>query len=180
MSATSMCRASTICTTDIGGTVVQPGFYTNAWITVHNVGTEPTDALVQFTFDTDQTYISSSYTPNSVTGNVIEWNSGTLYPGNMWHAHITFFTQPDVPLGTAIDHTGHSTPDLSDLTPDDNQAMYTDTVIGSYDPNDKRVEPSMLSRRTSWTASAWSTPCASQNTGTFPAERVLIDRHAQQ
>jgi uncharacterized repeat protein (TIGR01451 family) len=161
-------------TTDIGGSVVRPGFYTNAWITVRNVGTEPTDALVQFTYDPDLEYISSSYTPNSVTGNVIEWNSGTLFPGNTWHAHITFYAQPDVPIGTAIDHSGLSTPDQGDLTPADNLATYTDTVVGSYDPNDKRVEPSMLSPQEVLDGKRVEYTVRFQNTGTFMAERVLI------
>ena len=159
---------------DMAGSVVRPGFYTNAWISVHNAGTEPTDALVQFTFDEDLQYTSSSYTPNSVNGNVIQWNSGTLYPGNTWTTHVSFLTPVTVPIGTAIDQQALATPDQADLTPADNIAFYTDTVVGSYDPNDKRVEPRMLSPQEVLDGERVEYTVRFQNTGTYPAERVLI------
>ena len=160
--------------TEMAGMVVRPGFYSSAWVSVHNAGTEPTDALVQFTFDQDLQYQSSSYTPSSVNGNVIEWNSGTLYPGNTWTANVTFLTPVTVPLGTAIDHTALATPDQADLTPADNIVNFTDTVVGSYDPNDKHVEPRLLSPQQVTDGKRVDYTVRFQNTGTYLAERVLI------
>lgn len=163
-------------TTHINGSVVRPGFNTGVWVTVHNAGTEGTDALVQLTFDAELDYVASSYAPNSVNANVIEWNTGYMYPGTSWTVYVTLYTPITVPLGTMVTQEGSATatPAQTDFTPADNIALYTDSVVGSYDPNDKRVLPELLSPQQILDGARVEYRIRFQNTGTYPAERVLI------
>jgi uncharacterized repeat protein (TIGR01451 family) len=159
--------------TDVTGTSVRPGFGTQVWVNVDNVGTEPNMADVEFTFDPALSYVSSSL-PGSLNGNVVEWTTPMLVPGERWTVAVQLYAPPGLALGTALVQQATATPMQLDQTWGNNTGVLNDVVVGSFDPNDKRVEPSTLSLLDVASGTRVHYTVRFQNTGTFPAERVLI------
>jgi uncharacterized repeat protein (TIGR01451 family) len=160
--------------TQVTATNVRPGFNTSLWVTVSNVGTEPTSATVELIFDAALTYNSSSVVPTSVNGNVVEWASPSLMPGEQWTVQVGLYGPPSLVLGTPLVQQATATPLVVDQTPADNTYVLNDVVVGSFDPNDKRVEPQMLLLSEVLSGTPVHYTVRFQNTGTYPAERVLI------
>ncbi|MBK9195403.1 MAG: T9SS type A sorting domain-containing protein [Flavobacteriales bacterium] len=160
--------------TTITGTNVRPGFNTGVWVNVHNVGTEPTTATVQLTFDAALSYVSSSEVPDAVNGNVVDWTTPSIVPGGSWTVWVELYGPPALVLGTPVVQQATATPSQPDQTPADNTYILNDVVVGSFDPNDKKVEPSTLSLLDIASGTRVVYTVRFQNTGTFPAERVLI------
>ncbi len=161
-------------TTEIVGNNVRPGFPTAVWITVHNVGTVPTTAEVALTIDAALSYTASSIVPATVNGSDVQWSVAALQPGATWTVRVDLYTPPSVPLGTAIVQQATATPSVIDETPADNTALWNDIVVGSFDPNDKLVTPTSLTLEDVQAGGPVEYTVRFQNTGTFPAERVLI------
>ena len=83
-------------------------------------------------------------------------------------------TDVAVPLGTPIDHTLTALPQQPDTTLADNTATFSDVVVGSYDPNDKLLDPTSMTPLEVQAGEHIEYTIRFQNTGTFPAERVVI------
>lgn len=160
--------------TTITGTNVRPGFNTGLWVNVKNVGTEPTTAAVQLTFDPALTFNSSSTPPDAINGNVIDWNVGALVPGGTWTVWVDLYGPQTLVLGDPVVHQATATPSQPDQTIADNTDVINDVVVGSYDPNDKQVAPDILSLTDVTAGTRLHYTVRFQNTGTFMAERVLI------
>ena len=159
--------------TTVTGTNVRPGFNTEVWITVTNVGTATSNATVQLTFDPALTYVSSSIA-GAVNGNVVDWTTTLIIPGGSWTVWVELYAPPSLLLGSPVVQQATVTPSQPDQTPADNTYVLNDVVVGSFDPNDKRVEPETLSLLDVSSGTRVNYTVRFQNTGTFPAERVLI------
>jgi len=160
--------------TTLTASVVRPGFNTQLWVHVRNVGTEPTTAFVELSFDAALNYVGSTVAPGDVTANVVQWDVAMLQPGEEWSARVDLYGAPSLVLGTPIVQQCSATPDSPDETPADNIATIIDEVVGSYDPNDKQVVPAVLTPQQAMAGTRVDYTIRFQNTGTFLAERVLI------
>lgn len=153
----------------------RPGFDNRLYLTCQNYGTVPMDAQLTLEFDADQTWVGSSTTPTTQTGTTATWQLGTLAIGASHQITVDLNTATTVTLGTPINHTLSAAPNASDETPLDNFVVIIDSVVGSFDPNDKRVRPEVLPPAI---VQAGTTPIEYtirfQNTGTYLAERVVI------
>lgn len=153
----------------------RPGFDNHVYLRCENYGTTPVDAELTFTFDADQTWLGSSIAPSAMTGNTATWNFPAMPIGAVRNIVVELNTAASVPLGTAIAHALTADPIATDETPLDNTCTFTDSVIGSYDPNDKLLSPAVL---TPDEVAAGDKPITYtirfQNTGTYHAERVVI------
>ncbi len=152
-----------------------PGFNSQLYLSCRNFGTVPMDAHLVLDLDPDQSWVGSSIAPGSISGNTATWDVPGLAVGSTISIVVELNTAANVPLGTTLNYHLVVLPDSSDETPVDNIVNYTDSVVGSYDPNDKLVAPSSLSpaeiqaggTRLNYTVRF-------QNTGTFMAQRVVI------
>lgn len=151
----------------------RPGFDNMLWVQIENIGTESTLAAIDLTFDNDQTWISSDVVPDSQVGNSASW-SAILAPGDNWNAAVQLHTDQAIPLGTAINHQFVALPQLPDTTPVNNATTYSDVVVGSFDPNDKIAEPTSMTPLEVLNGDNIEYTINFQNTGTYPAERVVI------
>lgn len=153
----------------------RPGFENRVNLYYSNYGTVSATPTVSFSFDTDQSWVGSNPAPSSLSGNVATWNLTTMQLGESGMIQVDLYTDASVPLGTPLEHTLVLDPLAPDTTPNDNIHVITDTVVGSYDPNDKLLAPSLM---TPPDVQAGLTPIEYtirfQNTGTFAAERVVI------
>ncbi len=152
----------------------RPGFNTEMWVHVNNVGTYNLSAPVQLTFDPALTYLSSNIAPQGINNNVLVWDMPWIQPGETWSVRVSLYAPPTLALGTAIMHTATATSLEGEMTPADNTAVLNDVVVGSFDPNDKRVEPELLMQQDITAGTRVNYTIRFQNTGTFSAERVLI------
>ncbi|QQR86727.1 MAG: DUF11 domain-containing protein [Flavobacteriales bacterium] len=151
----------------------RPGFDNTVYLTVENIGTEPAVANMAFTFDATQTWVSSSTAPDTQAGNNATW-SATVPVGGSWGTVVTLNTDAGVAIGTPLAHLFTATPSVQDTTPADNSLAWTGMVVGAYDPNDKQVLPEAVSPAQVLAGTKLEYTIRFQNTGTFPAERVII------
>lgn len=153
----------------------RPGFDNQVHLHCENYGTTPVDAELTLAFDADQTWLSSSVAPTSTSSNTATWNFPAMPIGAVQHIVVELNTAASVPLGTDITHTLTADPITTDETPSDNTYTFNDSVVGSYDPNDKLLSPAVL---TPDEVALGETPIEYiirfQNTGTYLAERVVI------
>lgn len=151
----------------------RPGFDNNVYITVENIGTESTVAALDLTFDPAQTWVSSGIAPDTQFGNNASW-SPTIAAGGTWGIAVTLNTSAGTLIGTPLAHTFSATPSLADSTPADNSITWNGFVVGAVDPNDKQVEPETMTPTQVQAGEALEYTIRFQNTGTFPAVRVII------
>ncbi len=155
--------------------VARPGFDNQVHLRCENYGTMPVDAELTLAFDADQTWLGSSIAPASSSSNTATWNFPAMPIGAVQHIVVDLTTAATVVLGTDITHTLTADPIGTDETPLNNVYTFNDSVVGSYDPNDKLLSPAVL---TPTEVALEETPIEYtirfQNTGTFQAERVVI------
>ena len=159
---------------DLSGPWGRPGFESIGMITCENTGSTVLTATVTFQLDADQSWVSSTPPPASVNGNTITWELADLGVGERVSILMYVYTDPGIALGTELLHTATIVPMASDETPEDNTAIHTDLVFGSFDPNDKRVEPATLMPAEVQAGEEVVYTIRFQNTGTYQADRVII------
>lgn len=155
--------------------VARPGFDNRLFLSCNNYGTEPVNTTLTLEFDPAQSWLGSSIAPTSLTAHTASWDLGTMAIGTTTNLSVDLHTDASVPLGTPITHVLTASPVTTDETPLDNVYAFTDSVVGSYDPNDKLLTPAVLPPTQ---VAAGATPIQYtirfQNTGTYMAERVVI------
>ncbi len=151
----------------------RPGFDNNVYITVENIGTESTVAALDLTFDNTQTWVGSGIAPDTQVGNNATW-SPTIAAGGSWGIAVTLHTDAAVVIGTPLAHTFAAMPSVQDTTQADNTITWNGFVVGAFDPNDKQVVPEVMTPAQVQAGEALEYTIRFQNTGTFPAERVII------
>jgi len=158
---------------DIHASPARPGFNNNVYLQVQNIGTETTTAAVNFDLDLDQTWVNSSVTPDTQSGNNATW-SIPMNSGDTWNTTVTLNTSVSISLGTPIDHLLSATPTQADTTPGDNIEAWNGIVVGSFDPNIKTASPSSMIPLEVQNEEYIEYTIQFQNTGTAPAETVQI------
>jgi uncharacterized repeat protein (TIGR01451 family) len=138
------------------------------------VGTVASSAQVQLTVDGAQDYTSSTVVPDQVNGDLVDWTVPALAPGVSWQTMVTVYTPNNVAPGVFVVQQAIATPDQSDQAPLNNTAVQNEVVVSSYDPNDKLVQPALLSTDEVALGQRVEYTVRFQNTGTYMAERVII------
>jgi len=152
-----------------------PGFGQRFVITVRNIGNQVTDALVEFTLDSE--LVTDSVTGNfTMTGtSTYQWSIAGIAPFEH-RAFEVYVTVPETSvLGDQLTSDATVSIDMTDQDLSNNHDVLTQVIVGSYDPNDKSAEPSGdigyndLGNGIQYTIRF-------QNTGTYPALNVrLVD-----
>ena len=120
-----------------------PGFETDYQIVVNNNGTQTVpNVQVTFAYDGDfQSFVSSTETPSGNTTNLLTFDLVDIAPFSQEVFEITLinFVPPTLNGGEILTFTAQVTPDVNDENAEDNTAIYDQTVVNSFDPNDKMV-----------------------------------------
>jgi uncharacterized repeat protein (TIGR01451 family) len=123
-------------------TEFSPGFHTDIWVESYNDGCIPTFGQVYLILDPDQTFVSSVPAPLTVTGDTIIWNYSTVdWDSPHFQATVDIVNSPSMTLNSIVSLKSMVTPETGDADTTNNEVIYSDPVIGSYDPNDKHVSP---------------------------------------
>ncbi len=124
-------------------TTVTPGF--GSWYSIHvcNYGTTPTGATVTMMYDpvltpNYQSPVASNVDP---VNHIITWNVASISPGACSYTWVTFTTQTGLALGTLTTEFAAVTPTIGiDNNIGNNIDTVHQTVVGSWDPNNKLVD----------------------------------------
>lgn len=159
---------------NVGSTPARPGFETVCGAIVSNIGGSTSGAYdAVLTYDPMLTYVSATPTPTSVTSNTITWSGQPGLQGlSQDQLNVRFNVPVGTPLGTQLHYGFSVTQDSTELSLANNTYMLTETVVGSYDPNDKLVVPVGYYHLDTDTVLSYT--IRFQNTGTAEAINVTI------
>lgn len=154
----------------------RPGYFINAYIPYRNDGTIPASGTIAVKLDPRYHFTSADPSPTSMVGSdSLIWNFDSL---PVWHhewIQIHGVLDTSAALGSVFSMSGHFEPGLPDFMPGNNHFMIADSVVGSYDPNEKRVEPARgLTAADIAAGKELVYTVYFQNTGNFQADRVRI------
>jgi len=154
----------------------RPGFELGYRIVYTNEGTALMNGQVVFDFDeTIISFIESNTTIESQLSNSLTFSFSELFPLESKTINLKFKVGliPDVMLGDLLTVKASIFPIANDVDPADNENEITQTVVGSYDPNDIKVMegPHIL---VSEADNYLHYLIRFQNTGNFPADNVRI------
>ncbi|MFD2890530.1 T9SS type A sorting domain-containing protein [Flavobacterium chuncheonense] len=160
-------------------TPARPGFDATYELIFRNKGTEIESGSVTLTYDDSVLdYIQSNPVYSSSATNSFTWNYTNLQPFESGAITIAFnvnspMETPAVNNGDILVYTATITTQNTDETPTDNTTTLNQTVVGSYDPNDKTclegetINPSMIGEYVHYMIRF-------ENTGTYPAENIVV------
>ncbi len=120
----------------------RPGFEARYNIIFKNEGTQQSSGTVDLTYDsTYLTLNTSSSTPATATAGNLSFNYSNL---NLFETRIISVTfnvalPPALIGGEILNFTAQINPSIIDVNPTDNNSILDQTVVNSYDPNDKQV-----------------------------------------
>ncbi len=154
----------------------RPGFSHTVYGMANNMGGVSTGPMTAtMTFDPMMTFVSADPSPTSVAGNMLTWTGQPALTGYIgaWSVNATFIVPNDTALlGDQVMTTLSVTQDTAEVDLENNTATIIQTVVGSYDPNDKLVQPAGLYHIVNDDELHYT--IRFQNTGTYPAETVVI------
>jgi uncharacterized repeat protein (TIGR01451 family) len=163
---------------DLASGVFRPGFQTSYAVFARNNSPQVSGPLeLNVQLDPTLTFLAASVAPTSVAGQTLTWNLPALESFAMLNLFIDVQVPVGTPLGLSLTTTAELSNPFAESTLLNNTAAEQNTVVGSYDPNDKRA---VTSSRTSEDLyfideDEWiDYTIRFQNTGTFPAEFVVI------
>jgi uncharacterized repeat protein (TIGR01451 family) len=123
----------------------RPGFLSLYQIVYKNKGNLLQSGTVTFSYNDDiLNLVSSNPTISSLADNTLTWDFSNLTPGETRYINVYLNVNsptdtPPVNIGDALQYQAVVSSPLADQTPADNTMYYNQTVVGSFDPNDKEV-----------------------------------------
>jgi hypothetical protein len=159
--------------------VARPGFDAHYKIIYKNKGNQTQSGSINLTFnDAVLDLVTANPAASSQTTNNLSWAFTGLLPFET--REITFTLNVNSPLespavnaGTVLNYTTAITSTGTDDTPLDNTFALNQTVVNSFDPNDKTclegatITPSMVGQYVHYMIRF-------ENTGTYPAENIVV------
>jgi uncharacterized repeat protein (TIGR01451 family) len=157
--------------------IARPGFNATYRITIRNVGNQVDNGCFTFTYDnTKQSFVSATATPSSSTASSVSFCTANINPGQSFNYDVTLLNAipPTLNSGDVVAVSANLTMNTNtdeDLT--NNSDAVSQTVVNSYDPNNKicaqgdTITPSQVNDYLNYTINF-------ENTGTAPAENITV------
>lgn len=159
-------------------TTVTPGFPVWVYLSYYNAGTILVNGTVTYRYPVGTTVNATSLVPAShdVANRLLTFNVGNLLPGTSDNIMIDLDAGASLVLGTLAEDTMWINPIAGDATPLNNVSVVNDSVVGSWDPNDKAVSPKGdgVHGIVPVNTNEVSYRIRFQNTGSAPAQTVQI------
>ncbi|MCF6131202.1 T9SS type A sorting domain-containing protein [Flavobacterium wongokense] len=156
----------------------RPGFTYQNVIYYQNYGNQ-TIASGTVTFVNDDNVSISTYPAGSTpTANGFTYNFTNLLPGQSGSITVGMLVPviPTVSLGDLVTNTASVTIPTNDVNVNNNTAIYTRVIVGSYDPNDKAESHGPQVLHSAFTANDFLTyTIRFENTGTAEAINVRVN-----
>lgn len=152
---------------------ITPGFSSQKKISYSNRGaTTISGVVLKYRFLSSLTVKTNTTSTYSVSGNVLTWNLGSLPPYSNGSKWVYLDVPISLALGTTVIDSAWIEPVSGDCNPSNNHALYFDTCVGSWDPNDKAAAPA---NNIDTGVKVIDYHIRFQNTGTAPAHNVRIE-----
>ena len=157
----------------------RPGFDATYKISYKNKGNKVLSGVVTLTFnDAVLDFISSVPTANTLITDKISWDYSNLNPFESREIKVVLnvnspMETPAVNNGDRLSFNALITPVIGDEKPVDNSFALRQTVVGSYDPNDKTclegdvITPELIGEYVHYLIRF-------ENTGTYPAQNIVV------
>ncbi len=157
----------------------RPGFDATYKIKYKNKGTVTETATLVFNFNEDVLdFVSSTVIPTIVNPGSLSWTIGTIAPFQSGEFVVTLnvnspMETPAVNAGDLLSYTATLNGVNTDETPEDNTFTLRQTVVNSFDPNDKMclegstINSTMIGEYVHY-------QIRFENTGTFPAQNIVV------
>ncbi len=159
-------------------TTVTPGFPLWSNLSYCNYGTILMSGTVEYRYPTGTTFVSATPAPAShdASQRLLTFNFSNLLPGTCGYIAVDLNVDASLPLGSVANDTVWVKPIAGDINPANNISTITETVIGSWDPNDKAVSPKGIGDdgEIPMNTQTLVYKIRFQNTGTAPAVNVVI------
>ncbi|MFN8298849.1 MAG: PKD domain-containing protein [Chitinophagales bacterium] len=159
-------------------TTVTPGFPVWVFLDYYNTGTILMNGTVTYRYPAGTTVTATSLTPAShdVANRLLTFNFSNLLPSSADYIYVELLADNNLTLGSIVEDTVWVAPLAGDINPADNMSFINDSVVGSWDPNDKAVSPKGLGERGDVPVNTTdlSYRIRFQNTGSAPAQNVLV------
>lgn len=158
----------------------RPGFIYNNQIIYKNNGNQTIPSgTITFTKDVLLgTIVSTVPSGASISGNSLTYSFTNLLPNELrtLQVNIQVPTIPTINLGQLVINSASITVPANDFNTFNNTSSLTQTVVGSYDPNDKMESHGSKIVHSSFTANDYLRyTIRFENTGTFSAENVRVN-----
>ena len=154
----------------------RPGFNATYRLIAKNVGTDTLSGSVRFGIDNRLSVVSASPSYDSFQNDTMNWNFTDLVPLDVMYFNMVLQVPapPDVNIGDILSFSAIIYPVQGDMAPLDNYDELRQTVIGSYDPNDKWVSDNWIFYETLINEEYLHYRIRFQNTGTDTAFTVAV------
>ena len=122
----------------------RPGFTYVIGTNVFNSGIDSSNSTVVFNYDPILDYDFSAPTGSvDLVNHTITWNTGMIKAGKGESFSARFLVPAITPLGTLLNNNSTVTINSSftDIDSTNNYSAVSNVVVGSFDPNDKNVNP---------------------------------------
>jgi uncharacterized repeat protein (TIGR01451 family) len=153
---------------------LRPGFTNKLYLTLKNIGTENTDGWVKFIVPSGINMVSTNPVASVTSGDSICWNFNNLAPLASLVFTVTFVVETNVAIGDIINLKGITGSNFNDANELNNASNLRETVVGSYDPNDKKCLPEFITPEMALDGEQLKYTIRFQNTGNYPATFVRI------
>lgn len=157
----------------------RPGFNASYRLIYKNKGNQLVSGNTSFTYnDNKLDFVSATAVPDSQDGGVLMWDFNNLMPFETRSIDITLkvnspIETPAVNIGDVLEFSAAVNPLVGDETPADNTSALKQTVVGSFDPNEKicvegaTVSPAKIGDYLHYVINF-------ENTGNYPAENIVV------
>jgi uncharacterized repeat protein (TIGR01451 family) len=141
-------------------------------VTVHNFGAKQTTDII-LSHDTNFVYNTSDKQPDIIKSGQLIWNNVSIDELSKVSWNIKFDIKHVLPIGYVAKSTINAIV-TNDATPSDNAYTLIETVIGSFDPNDKHVSKEKLLIQELSKPDYLTYTIRFQNVGNTYAEKVVV------
>lgn len=157
----------------------KPGFMAWYEIVIKNKGNQTLNGTVDFAYNQNVLhYALATLAPTTQNPGAISWNYTNLLPFETKSFYVGLNVNaptqtPPANIGDILNFTASINPVSGDINPADNQFVFNQTIVGSYDPNDitcmegESVSPSAIGDYLHYVVNF-------ENTGTAEAEKVVV------
>jgi uncharacterized repeat protein (TIGR01451 family) len=161
------------------GAPPRPGFtYNNKIKFTNNSNQTISNGTVSFNCGSNVSILSTLPTANTMSATNFTYNFTNLLPFESRYVDVNMQVPviPTVTLGDLVTNSATIIPNAGDITPLNNSSSLTQTIVGSYDPNDKVESHGEQILHSSFTSNDYLTyTIRFENTGTANAVSVRVN-----
>lgn len=121
--------------------VFRPGFPTIIGLTAKNIGSTHPLPQIKLTLDNNYSFVSASLPVSSINNQEIIWDLDSLEFQSSSYFQVKIIPNTALAIGDSVHFSATVYPLANDETPENNTSKVDGIIIGSFDPNDKKVTP---------------------------------------